>query len=301
MGEWMQDFKKLIEYAYDVNNSTSVVMLAHSMGGPLSLYFLNQMTSSWKDKYVKSLICLGCVWGGAVKALKVFAVGDDLGAYLLPARTLRGEQRNSPSTAWLLPSKGFWKDDEVLVEVPGRGNFTVNDYEDFFNAMDFRVGYEMRKDTENLLPLKLPHPGIEVHCLYGTKVDTVEKLVYKDVSYFPDKPNLTYGDGDGTVNIRSLKGCQDWVSGGERDSWSHRRKHKLRYMRLYKKYLAEGVKIEDFDTFRTLLERRFGPKKAPRVYIKEFGGVDHIQILRDAGVTTYIKNVIGQMNFFDPK
>jgi len=45
------------------------------MGGCMTLKFLRDQTQSWKDKYVRALVSLAGVWGGAVKALKVFAVG----------------------------------------------------------------------------------------------------------------------------------------------------------------------------------------------------------------------------------
>jgi hypothetical protein len=53
MHAWMQDFKKLVEHSYVTNSNLSVVLLAHSMGSPLSLYFLNQMTQTWKDKHIR--------------------------------------------------------------------------------------------------------------------------------------------------------------------------------------------------------------------------------------------------------
>jgi len=51
--DWMGDFQKLIETTHDSNNNTPVVLLCHSMGAPMSLYLLQRMTQSWKDKYVK--------------------------------------------------------------------------------------------------------------------------------------------------------------------------------------------------------------------------------------------------------
>ena len=66
------------------NSNTPVVMIAHSMGCPMSLYFLNQQTKDWKDKYIKSLVTLAGPWGGAVKSLEIFAVGTDLGLGTFP-------------------------------------------------------------------------------------------------------------------------------------------------------------------------------------------------------------------------
>ena len=93
---------------------------------------------------------------------------------------MRGAQRTSPSTAWLLPSKYYWDEDEIIVSAAGKGNYTINDYQRYFDDIDFPVGYEMRRDTENLL--KEGGPGVEVHCLHGVGVSTVEK--YNSLSIF---------------------------------------------------------------------------------------------------------------------
>lgn len=75
--------------------------------------------------------------------------------------------------------------------------------------LEFPVGWEMRKDTERFM-LDFSPPGVELHCLHGVSVNTVEKLVYKPGSFLDDTPTLVYGNGDGTVNLRSLEGCLHW-------------------------------------------------------------------------------------------
>ena len=48
-----------------------------------------------------------------------------------------------------------------------------------------------------------------MHCFYGViKSSTVRTIVYDDMSEFPDRPSdLVMGDGDGTVNLSSLRMC----------------------------------------------------------------------------------------------
>jgi alpha-beta hydrolase superfamily lysophospholipase len=74
-GEYFARLKALVEETYRINDNQPVIILAHSMGGPMSLHFLHTQTKSWKDKYICALVTLSGAWGGAVKALKVFAVG----------------------------------------------------------------------------------------------------------------------------------------------------------------------------------------------------------------------------------
>ena len=127
-----------------------------------------------------------------------------------------------------MPSKDFWSDEEVLVATDKK-NFTRVDLPEFFKALqDPQTHMEMMvEDTKDLIAGLKP-PQVEVFCLHGSKVDTTERLVYPPgafpntatVSNAPDQendtnvgfwpfpsydPTIIKGDGDGTVNIRSLE------------------------------------------------------------------------------------------------
>lgn len=94
------------------------------------------------------------------------------------------------SVVYVLPSPN----DEVLVESH------VNDYDDFFRS--YWLPARKKKTMEK----------VTAHCLYGTRVPTIEKYHFKN-GEFPDKqPTVTYGDGDGIVNKRSLEleACNKW-------------------------------------------------------------------------------------------
>ncbi|CAL1538478.1 unnamed protein product [Lymnaea stagnalis] len=208
MSDYYTDVKNLIEDTYLKNNKTKVVIVAHSMGNPVFLYFLNNQLQDWKDQYIHAFITLAGVWGGAIKPLRLMASGDSLGVVLVKPTIVREEQRSMPSTAFLMPSDQFWKPSEVLV-VTDKKNYTVADYKEYFNDLNFTDGYEMRRDTENLIR-DLKPPDVTVHCLHGSGVDTPDVLLFGE-GQFPDTyPSDIPGDGDGTVNIRSLLGCLRW-------------------------------------------------------------------------------------------
>lgn len=114
-----------------MNEDTPVTLIAHSMGAPMSMLFLQSQTQEWKHKYISRLMTLAGAWAGSAKAIKVFAMGDDLGSHFLQGNVMRAEQITSPSLSWLLPSPLFWKDDEVLVETTSR-NYTFAQMEQFF-------------------------------------------------------------------------------------------------------------------------------------------------------------------------
>ncbi|XP_055848995.1 phospholipase A2 group XV-like [Episyrphus balteatus] len=205
---WFVNLKQLVEDAYDMNDQTPITFITHSMGSPMTLVFLQRQTQQWKSKYVARVVSIAGAWAGSAKAVKVYAMGDDLDSFALSGKVMREQQISTPSTAFLLPSPLFWKNNEVLVEAPSR-TYSVAQLEDFFNDIDYRDGWEMRKDNIKY-SLNFAPPDVEMHCLYGSGVPTVEKLVYKKDNLVGETPTLVKGDGDGTVNSRSLKACMYW-------------------------------------------------------------------------------------------
>lgn len=120
-----------MEETYALAGNSPVTFIVHSMGGPMTLNFLQLQSQKWKDKYVARLISLSGAWAGSAKAVKVFAMGDDLGSFALSGSVLRAEQITSPSLAWLMPSPYIWKPEDVLVKTPTR-TFNMSNIEEFF-------------------------------------------------------------------------------------------------------------------------------------------------------------------------
>lgn len=211
LNDYFKNLTKLIEETYEINNKTKVMLVAHSMGNPVTLYWLNNfVTQAWTNKYIQNFVSLSAPWGGASKTMRLMASGDNIDIIVVKPLSVRAYQRSAPSTAFLMPSNKFWLDDEILVSTPSK-NYTVNNYEEFFNDIGYPLGFEMRKITEKML-YSLKPPQVESHFLYGVGLKTPESFTYLKQKDFPDtQPAVTYGDGDGTVNLRSLLGYQKWI------------------------------------------------------------------------------------------
>ena len=95
--DYFKDLKKLVEDTYELNHQAKITFFAHSLGNLYLLYFLNRQTQDWKDKYVNAFVGMGGPWGGAVKALKVMATGDDLDIPIVSGSKMRDVLRTNPS------------------------------------------------------------------------------------------------------------------------------------------------------------------------------------------------------------
>lgn len=209
LGDYMKQFKGLVEETYKMNKREKAIILCHSMGCLVMLYFLNQQTQAWKDQHVRSFFCLGGPWGGAVKSVKAFASGDNFGVMVAPSLTIRDDERTFPSLAFLLPSSNVFPPNKVVIETPHK-QYTVGSYKNFFDDIHYEVGYNMWLDVHKLTH-NLTAPGVEVYCIHGYGYDTLNKIIYEKNKFPDEQPDrIEYSDGDGTVNVESLMACNRW-------------------------------------------------------------------------------------------
>ena len=107
-----------------------------------------------------------------------------------------------------MPTDKFWGPDEVLM-TNGNKTYTTGNYKELFQDIDYDVGYQMWLDNKNLT-YDMIAPGVDVHCIHGVGVNTMETLEYKEDKFPDHNPKISFGDGDSTVNTRSLAGCLRW-------------------------------------------------------------------------------------------
>lgn len=208
---YMSDLKALIEATVSENGGAKITIITHSMGGLHGLYFLRQQTTEWKNQHVAKFVPISAPWVGAAKEARLFATGDNEGIPGVSASKIRDEQRSYETNHWLYPApkSPVWAD-QVLVTTP-TANYTASDTDSFFQAINYPVGSIVHKRVAELLPHPETGPGVEAVCLYSSGVDTIVSFNYTDGN-FDKTPKSTLGDGDGTVNLRSLRVCDGWNS-----------------------------------------------------------------------------------------
>jgi lysophospholipase-3 len=198
---YMGDLKGLIEAASRKNDDQPVVILAHSMGGLWTLYFLNQQSMDWRRQYISRFISVATPWGGAVEQMMTFASGNPEGVPFVDPLVVREEQRRSESNLWLLPVSRVFGDRPLVVT--STRNYTAKDMKTFLMDVGFPEGVAPYKSRIPHLTEILQAPQIPVTLIHGYGVPTSEMLSYEKKG-FDTHPEITEGDGDGTVNLCSL-------------------------------------------------------------------------------------------------
>ncbi|BAT77930.1 hypothetical protein LR48_Vigan04g240800 [Vigna angularis] len=204
--KFLKDLTKLIEEASASNGGKPVILVSHSLGGLFVLQLLIRNPPSWREKFIKHFIALSAPWGGAVDEMFTFASGNTLGVPLVDPLLVRGEQRSSESNLWLLPNPKIFGPQKPIVITPNK-TYSAHDMVDFLKDIGFPEGvypYETR-----IVPLigNIPAPHVPITCIMGTGVRTLESLFYEKGD-FDERPEISYGDGDGTVNLVSLLALQ---------------------------------------------------------------------------------------------
>ena len=202
----------LVEEMFD-ESGEKVTIVVHSMGGPVTLYFLNTVVSQeWKDQFINAFIPLSGAWSGGNSAIQAEVSGINPFPHFLHIfptflRELRSAIRSFESSVWLLPRSSIWGD-TVLVTTPVR-TYTANEYMDLFANISYPVGFDMYTGITGINE-GFPAPNVPVYCFYGTNLSTPESFIYN--ASFPDvDPEMVlYGDGDSVVNLRSSEICLRW-------------------------------------------------------------------------------------------
>lgn len=92
-------------------------------------------------------------------------------------------------------------------------NYTVKDYDALFQDIGFPLGSIITR--KSISPWSEVPPKIPIYCLHGRDKRTPGVLYYGPGDFPDEQPYVKHDDGDGTVNIRSLRGCERWKASGK--------------------------------------------------------------------------------------
>nr|CAB3264915.1 group XV phospholipase A2-like [Phallusia mammillata] len=209
---YFQRLKLLVEETYHLNGDSPVSLISHSMGGLYSVWFLNQQTKEWKDKFIDSCITVSAPWGGSAASLLSVTSGYNLHINFVDPLVVRKAQVTYESTYLMLPSPLIWS--KPLVYTDDRNyTMTANDVSDMLETLRgssqlYRHVMEINSLTRpSVMP---PHPGVPTFCLHGAGISTENELHFEGRNFADEQPKVVFTDGDGTVSRESLSACNQW-------------------------------------------------------------------------------------------
>ena len=212
----------VIEEMYEQNNQTKVTIVVHSMGGPVSLYFLNNIVDqAWKDRYIHAYIPLSGAWDGGALALQMLISGLSLDGesanFIISSEfwtELRDLLRTFQSSFWLLPSSDSMGSQLVIAQV-GSDTYTTTQYNALFQRAGIVEGFTKYTNAKAINSGWIA-PNVPTHCFYGLfpdKNNTPESFIYATEGFPNSNPTLTrMGLGDTLVNVQISEICLRWMS-----------------------------------------------------------------------------------------
>ena len=231
--DWRLDIRQMVDNSYtplvpslkekidkiiSETKSEKINIVAHSMGGLLTKYYLSKYTSEGKvDKFID----IATPHLGSPNAFKTLFTGDDLGIKFgflgLNQNKIKEISRNMPSIYQLLPSQNYFDND-----LPDY-KYYVYDFNDYDNNQEEgRLNFDQTKDflknlNKNSLLLDqadnlhqtldnfVIDSAIKSYNIVGCAKPTIGKFFIFNDENGKYKIDLDYVSGDGTVPERSAK------------------------------------------------------------------------------------------------
>lgn len=185
------------------NNNAKVILLAHSMGGLISRYYL-EVLGGWQD--CKALFTFGTPYRGSINAINILANGlkkgeIDLGEILklkevLP--TLTSIYQLLPRYKALKIGNDFYRIAESPVELPNINRAKTKDALKFHDEIDNAADANRNNQTYRNAFVTCPIVGVVQPTMQSAElIDGVITVSEALPTWLRDRSHL--GDGDGTV------------------------------------------------------------------------------------------------------
>ncbi len=207
-----------------MNGNTPVVLLAHSMGAQVTLYFLTNyagVNQEWKDKYIQKFIAVAPAFDGGIPTLQTLISGHHkipsipFLDYMWNGFIVRNA-RTFESVTSLLPQHNS----KPLI-ITNHKEYGVANYNELFTDIGYAYGPYFEKRILNTdSRMNYPSPGVDTTVYYGTGIPTPEQFKYdvdfdQGVDLIGLNPTVINGDGDGSVNTYSATIAKDKWKGVE--------------------------------------------------------------------------------------
>jgi len=203
---------RLIEDATKKNQGRAAIILGHSYGAMVALEFVRNSPSPWRHKLIKHLFMVAPTWsGGYVRAIRGIVSGPPVDMVYVPSASrlsVRSMWRTFETAIVNLPSPEVFGRRPLLVT--RSKNYSAYDIADLLVAISSANGDKPFRERELAKMGYFKAPMVPMTHMYGMGVPTEEQLVYREGD-FDIPPEMVYGDGDGTINLKNMLAFEEKV------------------------------------------------------------------------------------------
>ena len=181
------------------NNNAKVILLAHSMGGLISRYYL-EVLGGWQD--ARALFTFGTPYRGSVNAVNMLSNGlNKLGINVIEVLGMKEIINSMTSIYQLLPIYPVLQVGNESKRIAEAGNLPNIDPERAVNALAFHREIEaaIKANSHNAYAT-VPFVGVQQPTLQSAQLEDGKILVSRQLPLIMQNRNLdSLAEGDGTV------------------------------------------------------------------------------------------------------
>lgn len=179
---WCMSLSKLIEQNCYLQENPAII-IGHDLGAVVANYFLVNALSDWKDRYISKFISVSGTFGGCPKALRVLLSGCS------HSQSFNNAIQNASGLSLMLPNPLVYGN-ETLVEL-NEISYGSNDIPKLIQSVSTEA-FDIFNISKTVRDISMKAPGVEVHILGGTNLNTESNYSYKmSLMDEPDK-NLPF-------------------------------------------------------------------------------------------------------------
>jgi hypothetical protein len=168
---WCLSLTKLIEQNCAMQENPAII-IGHDLGAVVANYFLVNAMQEWKDRFIDKFVSVSGTFGGCPKALRAVLSGVSTPGN---AENFNKAVKTSSGLSLMLPNPLIYGD-IPLIQL-NQLSYTSNDIPKMIESVSIEAA-KIMKISEKVRDISMKAPGVEVHILAGTDLDTESSYHY---------------------------------------------------------------------------------------------------------------------------
>lgn len=165
---WCLSLTKLIEQNCAMQENPAII-IGHDLGAVVANYFLVGAMQEWKDKFINKFISVSGTFGGCPKALRAVLSG------VSAPHNFNSAIKTCSGLSLMLPNPKIYGNNPLIHF--NQITYTSKDIPKLLESVSSEAA-QIMKISEKVRDFSMNAPGVEVHILAGSDIDTESSYKY---------------------------------------------------------------------------------------------------------------------------